>query len=613
MFNWLLSQHTSVSSLLEGRSNEFLLLFLKVQTKKAVIKKIVDAVGFIEHSEIKQVDLSGTTDHTEEKVKQFYVRDDISRQAPGRKDSVTIREDGVKKTCQKRHLSMSVLEAYRVFQDEYPEIKIGKSKFAALRPREVFTKAETPHNVCLCKYHENTQMLLESVHKHIPRHAFQSVSAFIRALVCSPDSPECMLNGCKTCCNAILLQNIISNIPDEDKNIQTMWHSWESEGGFQVKIMKRGELRDVFALLLASATKFLKHCFIKRNQSAVFQQKMKDTSETSAVLQIDFAENYTTAYQDEIQAAHWTSRQVTLFTAVAWGKADVQSYAIVSDSLEHEKKAAVTFLSKVVEDLKKKNPRMEKLHIFSDGAASHFKNKFIWSFMSTIFGEIFPSLKVEWHFFATSHGKGAVDGVGGTVKRSVSSAVLSRKVIVNNAQSFAKTAAHYCPNINIKLVMERDIQTFTHEHQLERLWTDVKPLIGTQSVHHIEPISWGLIKHSQYSSSLEAATHKFHHSNEDEPQAHPTEPLVNIKTGDCLQICYKGKKSSREFVGLVTDLDSDGLEIQFLRRNDEMGFVYILPTKEDKSWVEKGQIIQRLSPFLDNRGRYHFKEAVLAE
>ncbi|CAM4278784.1 unnamed protein product [Leuciscus chuanchicus] len=52
---------------------------------------------------------------------------------------------------------------------------------------------------------------------------------------------------------------------------------------------------------------------------------------------------------------------------------------------------------------------------------------------------------------------------------------------------------------------------------------------GTQSVHHIEPTSWGLIKHSPYSSS-EAATHAFHHSSEVEPQAHPYEPLGNIKT-----------------------------------------------------------------------------------
>ncbi len=142
--------------------------------------------------------------------------------------------------------------------------------------------------------------------------------------------------------------------------------------------------------------------------------------------------------------------------------------------------------------------------------------------------------------------------------------------------------------------------------------TSSHSFIGTQSVHHIELISWGFIKH-QYSSSLEAETHTFLHSSEDEPQAHPAEPLGNIKTGDCLKISYKGKKSSREFVGLVTELDPDGLEMQFLRRNDELGFVYILPTKEDKSWVEKGQIIQHLNPFVDNRGRYHFKEAVLAE
>ena len=144
------------------------------------------------------------------------------------------------------------------------------------------------------------------------------------------------------------------------------------------------------------------------------------------------------------------------------------------------------------------------------------------------------------------------------------------------------------------------------------MMTSLHSFLGTQSVHHIEATSWGLIKHSPYSSS-EAATHAFHHSSEVEPQAHPCEPLGNIKTGDCLLISYKGKKSSREFVGLVTDLDPDGFEMQFLRRNDELGFVYILPTKEDKSWVEKGQIIHHLNPFVDNRGRYTFKEAVLAE
>lgn len=69
------------------------------------------------------------------------------------------------------------------------------------------------------------------------------------------------------------------------------------------------------------------------------------------MLQIDLAENYTNAYQDEIQAAHWTSRQVTLFNAVEWSKAEVQSYAIVSDAL-----------AKVVDDLMEKKIKIKYKH-----------------------------------------------------------------------------------------------------------------------------------------------------------------------------------------------------------------------------------------------------------
>ena len=35
-------------------------------------------------------------------------------------------------------------------------------------------------------------------------------------------------------------------------------------------------------------------------------------------------------------------------------------------------------------------------------------------------------VKAEWHFSATSHGKGACDGVGGTVKRLAAHASLQR-------------------------------------------------------------------------------------------------------------------------------------------------------------------------------------------
>ncbi len=68
--------------------------------------------------------------------------------------------------------------------------------------------------------------------------------------------------------------------------------------------------------------------------------------------------------------------------------------------------------------------------------------------MSTTFKELFPALRVQWHFFATSQGKGAVDGVGGTVKRAVNTDVLCRQtVLVTDAASFVASARKSCPNI----------------------------------------------------------------------------------------------------------------------------------------------------------------------
>ncbi|GBP31090.1 Retrovirus-related Pol polyprotein from transposon TNT 1-94 [Eumeta japonica] len=47
---------------------------------------------------------------------------------------------------------------------------------------------------------------------------------------------------------------------------------------------------------------------------------------------------------------------------------------------------------------------------------------------------------LEWNFFAASHGKGAVDGISGSVKRSVWIVVKSRKAIVNSALEFYNLA-----------------------------------------------------------------------------------------------------------------------------------------------------------------------------
>ncbi len=424
--------------------------------------------------------------------------------------------------------------------------------------------SDTPRNVCLCRYHENVKLALDCLQHVIPRQVFQSTQDFVEAVACNTDSPLCMLGQCAECMNGKLLEmRTLCNIPEDDKQIKVTWYTWETTEGLPNKVQKSGTLGDVLNFLKTAATKFVYHCFVKKQQSGYFQAKkmLAKTDQETVVLQVDFAENYTAAYQDEIQSAHWHQKQVTVFPSVLWSDGDPESYAIVSDSLEHDKRSVATFLSKIVEDIKMKHPAMKEIHIFSDGAASQFKNKFIWCFMSTTFRELFPALRVQWHFFATSHGKGAVDGVGATVKRSVNTDVLCRQaVLVTNAASFVASARKNCPNINIKLITSNEITEFIQHHKLNERWAITSAVPGTQSVHYMEPVSWGQVHHKIYSEAEQSGVHTFllseitsAESPEHQSSEHQSTAAKNIKTGDCVLVQFKANKSFRQFVGLINN------------------------------------------------------------
>lgn len=82
-------------------------------------------------------------------VQDFFHIDSISRQAPGRKDYVSVRSEGKKMNLQKRHIMWSLKEVYRLFLKEHPEIKIPLSKFCSLRPVNVLLSSAMPRDAGL--------------------------------------------------------------------------------------------------------------------------------------------------------------------------------------------------------------------------------------------------------------------------------------------------------------------------------------------------------------------------------------------------------------------------------------------------------------------------------
>ena len=242
-----------------------------------------------------------------------------------------------------------------------------------------------------------------------------------------------------------------------------------------MKEKKARTVEDCVNVLKQLTSNFLFHAYVKRQQSLFFEQTKSSLNKNTVAIQVDFSENFTFKQQNEIQSTHWANNQVTIFTAYVWLPNNTGlSIVFVNDYLEHDKYAVYTCLHRLVMLIKARLPSLQYVHFFSDGAASQFKQKFLFANL-TFFSEIYQC-GTSWHFFATSHGKGVVDGIGGTVKRVVWKECMTGKVI-DNAQDFVKFASEKCPNINVIFISVTDIEN--NREELDERWDGILPLPNT--------------------------------------------------------------------------------------------------------------------------------------
>ena len=370
-------------------------------------------------------------------VIDFYERDDISRQAPGKADCITVAENGHKIKKQKRHLVMSVLEAHSLWKAENPGKKVGKSTFTTLRPKHVLLTSKLPRNVCVCKYHANFIFLLEALHKFNSGGFPIYNQEFVASILCNNSTDECWFNKCLICKDAAVFKTKFPLPEDNNQSASSpscpSGDSEEEESTNKVKTLKwwqwakviingkeslekiptRGTPQELYETFIDLLPNFVTHHYIKRSQSISFntmKEELETTTDTG-MLQIDFAENYSTMWQDEIQSAHWNKTQITVLTSVYWKGGHHKSGVIISDDLRHTKESVVTFIDHLITN-QIKPTMVNKLHIWTDGLTSQFKNKFIAASIKWLGAK--HLLSITWNFFAASHGKGCVDGIGGT-------------------------------------------------------------------------------------------------------------------------------------------------------------------------------------------------------
>jgi len=129
---------------------------------------------------------------------------------------------------------------------------------------------------------------------------------------------------------------------------------------------------------------------------------------------------------------HWNTAQATVLPFACYYRQIKDSgiqplnLVVISDCLDHNTTAENSFQKSLIPSLKSKITGPQKMIYFTHGLAAQYKNRF--NVSNLLQHEEDLNVSAEWHFFATSHGKGPSDGLGRTLKRMAARANLQRPV-----------------------------------------------------------------------------------------------------------------------------------------------------------------------------------------
>lgn len=136
---------------------------------------------------------SRTETEIKRKVKDFFLRDDVSRITTGRKQTIT----RLKNKMHKRLLTDTMKNLHRKFLSE--ELgQLSYTSFCCLGPFWVVTPNDTDRETCQCKTHENLQFMANSLHS-LGILSNKNLEDMVNSSMCDLKLKLCAYGECKDC------------------------------------------------------------------------------------------------------------------------------------------------------------------------------------------------------------------------------------------------------------------------------------------------------------------------------------------------------------------------------------------------------------------------------
>ena len=100
-------------------------------------------------------------------------------------------------------MELAVKDAFDLFCQENPNVKISKCTFEDYRPENIRLKHDALRLVCCCQYHVNVDCLPKSLNNSLAINEeavkFKNSAELIDAAICDSKNGSCIVHQCKEC------------------------------------------------------------------------------------------------------------------------------------------------------------------------------------------------------------------------------------------------------------------------------------------------------------------------------------------------------------------------------------------------------------------------------
>lgn len=397
-------------------------------------------------------------------IMDFLEKDENSRMCPGKRDFIRLG----KLVKQKRLLTDSLRNLHKKFLSTV-SYKISLSTFCRFRPFWVTWANIKDRDTCKCIVHANMELIISKLNEKKTL-MYNNIPRLLAAITCDIYNTKCLFRDCVTCKDKTLEYYL----PHPEKLViykQWIYERTTYEKDGKIKTVRKPIKKEITITLKELANtlentlqSFLKHIGTIAHQYQALARLKKNLLQTDVLIHIDFSENYSCKYMEEIQAVHFGGgrQRVTLHTGVLYLRSPdnvvkTQSFCTLSANNRHDSVAVWAHLKPIFKWLKDERPNINTIHLLSDSPVNQYKNKFMFHVVSHYLTKFFSDVTYfTWNYSEPGHGKGAPDGVGGTLKRSADQAVAEGKDITD-LTVLKGVLISKCPSIMLFEVSTADI------------------------------------------------------------------------------------------------------------------------------------------------------------